>query len=246
MSAPIEPLGLGLIADYASVDGNHQPDIEKALAFGIRGAYVRAGYTYGPYAHPDSTAARDAAAWRTGGKFGAYMILGWTCPVKDQVDNFCRAYTMHPLDMPVALDLEADSADSIGMKPDQALYLAEQAWMALKKAYGAVMIYTSTRVWYDVFGDALSGMGDSALWLKVPYAWRARNQPHLETAEPMKIIEKPRPWTPANRGALQLKQFQGDAINVPGFSSTVDLSVLPPTSTLLNSGTLPQTIPSVM
>lgn len=224
---------MALFVDYASVDGNQPPDIEKAMGFGIRGAIVRAGYTAGGLALPDSHCGRDAAAWRAAGcKFGAYMILGWRAPdVEKQVARFIQTYQPAPGDLPPSLDLEADSAAKLGMTPRECLDRAEAAYALLHGHYGDVMVYTSARVWTDVFGDLPSAMGASPLWLKVAYWWRAGNTPHVESEDKAPVVLPP-PWRGQTPGMV-LKQFQGDARAVPGFTNTVDLNEVPPGSPLL-------------
>jgi len=55
----------------------------------------------------------------------------------------------------------------------------------------------------------------------VPVA--ARNPPHLENIPA--LAQLPAPWrVPGSPGAF-IEQFQGDAIGVPGFSSTTDLNL---------------------
>lgn len=217
---------MSLFVDYASIDGNSQPDTALATGFGIRGAIVRGSFSLAGVPHIDPHLERDGAAWRAAGAFGSYTILGWHgASPEEQAAKFIESYTKKPGDLPPALDLEADSNIAIGMKPEQALDWAHRAYAALSTHYGTVMVYTSARVWRDVFNGLPSPMGASPLWLKVPYPYKERQPPHPEAANPDGPEILPLPWSTPTSAGVWLKQFQGDAKGVPGFSSTVDLSV---------------------
>lgn len=218
---------MSFFVDYASIDGNKPPDIEAAKQFGIRGAIIRGGFTMAGLAYRDPHLERDADNWRKAGcTVGSYMILGWHAPSpEDQAQNFIEAYTRHPGDLPPTLDLEADSAVAIGMTYQQALDWAHRAYDVLVEHYGHLMIYTSARVWAEVFGGLASRMAQSPLMLKIPYPYKTGQPPHLECGNPTAPEILPLPWNAPSSGGVWLKQFQGDAKGVPGFSSTVDLNV---------------------
>jgi len=170
--------------DWASMDGNTVQWDRITDSFVI----VRAAYTYNGVPHEDATCkiVRPAAAAH-GKVFGAYMILGWHgATPEEQADNFIRIYGQRkPGELPPALDLEADSASALGLTVAQCLAWAERAYARLKKAYGTVMIYTSRRVWGDVFGDLSSVMGEAPLWIKIPYPWQTRRPHHQSRAHRM-------------------------------------------------------------
>lgn len=208
--------------DWAGVDGN----VLHWDAIGGSFVIVRAAYTYNGL-HEDNTCrlVRLQAA-KHGKVFGAYMILGFRqddATPEQQADNFIRVYGVRrPGELPPSLDLEADSAAKLGLTVAQCLAWAERAYARLKKAYGTVMIYTSRRVWGDVFGDLSSDMGEAPLWVKVPYPYKVHNPPHPEACPADGSYELPKPWAnPASPGAW-IVQYQGDALGVSGFSSTVD------------------------
>jgi peptidoglycan hydrolase-like protein with peptidoglycan-binding domain len=216
------------LRDYAIMDGFVNVPVAARTA---AGAIVRCVYTYAGHAFVDTAMMRDRAAWHAAGKaFGAYMILGWnkTGPSpKDQVATFIKAYgDRQPGEFYPSLDLEADSALALGRTPTECLAWAHEAFDALIKQYRVVFIYTSERVWSDVFGDLPSRMGTCPLWVKIPYPWRARNAHHPESCPAqLKPAWIPRPWQAPTSPGAWLMQYQGDAVGVPGFAGTVDCNV---------------------
>lgn len=217
--------------DYALVDGNAPPDCAKAVAFGARTAIIRAAWGYHGAAHVDRTIARDATAWRAAGaQVGAYLFLDYDTDPIAQADTCHMAYARQPGDFPVALDLETDVPPP-GTTAASRVAFAERALARLQQHYGqhGVWIYTSLQQWLDHFGDLDSpALGACPLWIKTPYAWKARNPPKLADVGPLGAL--PRPWRRAGSPGAWMQQFQGDALGWPGCSSTVDLSVFLPYS----------------
>ena len=203
--------------DYAGVDGGRVTPAET----GARFAYIRASGAL----RTDPTWARDRDAWAKVAPAGAYHWLAWhTDPVAQAHRFIASAGERRPGELPFCLDVEADSAAALYMTPAECLAHAEACLREIVAHYGCIMIYTSTRVWADVMNSAPSGLfAKCPLWLKVPYAWRARNQPHLESAP--STYPLPRPWRAAG---VWMVQFQGDAVGLPGTTSTVDLNKFVP------------------
>ena len=86
------------------------------------------------------------------------------------------------------------------------------------------MIYTSARVWHEDLQDIPSpACGTCPGWIKVAYPWKERQAPHPESVP--RTVPLPAPWNTTNSPGAFIEQFQGDALRVPGFSSTVDLNV---------------------
>jgi len=56
----------------------------------------------------------------------------------------------------------------------------------------------------------------------VGYPWKARNPPHPEDIPAAALV--PVPWRTLGSPGAFIEQFQGDAIDVPGFTSTVDIN----------------------
>lgn len=206
--------------DYASIDGQKIDYTKVQASFVI----IRGSYGYGKVSLPDSNLARDRGLWSQMGKrVGSYMILSWNAAntPEDQVAVFARSYgARRPGELPPSLDLEADSAASLHMTPAACLAWAERAYDALVKLYGTVMVYTSLRVWAEVFGNLPSKMGASPLWLKVAYPMKVR-EPHRPDLAPQ-LFTTPGPWKPVTSPGVWIVQYQGDAVGVPGFSSTID------------------------
>ena len=200
--------------DYAGVDEDASPTSLAWPAFAI----VRAGFEYGGRALGDSTCSRNRALWKAKGRtFGAYVILGWdqNGPTPEQqVAAFVQQYGDRlPGELPPSLDLEADSDAAIGLTAAQALAWAERAWTALVARYGTCIVYTSLRVWLEVFGGLPSKMGASALWLKIPYVRNYHEAPALDWTNGINGQSMPRPWQTASPG-VWIVQFQGDAWDV--------------------------------
>lgn len=210
--------------DYAGIDRDEPPVVEKT---GMSFAYVRGAYTFNGKSRADSVMQRDRDLWgKHGVPFGAYAILGWhgDSP-KAQMQTLMEAYgDRRPGELPPALDLEANSAESLRMKPQEILDHALEAYDALVARYGIVAIYTSCRVWREVFGNLpASRLGYGPLWLKVGYHYKAKNPPHPETC-PSSISDLPPPWRQSDSAGAWIVQYQGDAVDVDGFSWTVDLN----------------------
>lgn len=211
--------------DYAKVDGDAQPDCVAARAMGASIAYIRGAWEYRGRSSVDLTLMRDAPAWRGAGvRVGAYAFLDYEGSPELLADALASSYARQASDMPVALDLEMDEVPP-GTTAAGRVAIAERALAELQKHYGArgVIVYTSLQQWEDHFGDLPSEkLGACPLWLKTPYAWNPRNQPHLESVGPLGAL--PRPWRAAGSPGAWLQQFQGDALGWAGMTSTVDLS----------------------
>ena len=209
--------------DYGSVDENRPPDFAAARGYGVRFVIARAAYTYNGQAHTDAVVARDRAAAEDAGlQFGAYVILGWNVDPVDQVTAFVNAYGPQVVgDLPPSLDIEFPKGIAeTKLTPRAALDRVETALAALQTTYPTVMIYTSARVWHEDLDDLASeACGRCPGWIKVAYPWKEKQDPHPESA-PSSV-----PLREAGSAGVFIEQFQGDALRVPGFSSTVDLNV---------------------
>jgi hypothetical protein len=215
--------------DYASIDyeslGNVEPGFAAAFAWGARFAILRAAYTLNGVAKTDPTWARHSVLARAAGlQVAPYVILGWHTDPVAQVNNLVAAYpTPQPGDLPPALDVEGVQ----GIAPAQAIAHVEAAVTALRAHYKTVMIYTSETVWSEQLGNAASAIcGACPLWLKVGYPYKARNPPHPEAIPAATNV--PVPWRAIDSPQAFLEQFQGDAIDVPGFRWAVDLDTFLP------------------
>lgn len=208
--------------DYASIDQNSPPDFTRAKAKGISFAYVRAAVGV----HPDPTFARDRDRARAAGvSIGPFLAIDWSAsPVdlaqvmKDSVGELRSG------ELPPAIDVEfSQGIAATGLRPMTAVEKIEQLISALRGYFPTVVCYTSRRVWTEDLADIPSAICAACpLWLKVPYPWNPRNPPHLESIPQIQTNLIPLPWLRASAGTW-IEQFQGDAIGVSGFTSTVDL-----------------------
>jgi len=216
--------------DVASVDGNKNPNWGLAKAQGpISFAVVRA--TQGTWTDP-----AFAKTWpvleSTGLVRGAYMFLNYPAKGKkvSQPDAQAQQFIdtvgdLGETDLPPALDIEfPDGRKATGLTAEQALEWARTAWTVLHDHYGVPpIIYTSARVWTEDLDDIDAGdLLESPLWL-ARYYWKERTAAMRNAAafsDGKKDPPVPDPWG----GAWAIHQYQGDALGVPGFSSTVDMN----------------------
>lgn len=217
--------------DYASVDyeslGNVKPSFASAFAWGARFAILRTAFTLNGAPETDPTWERHSGDARAAGiQIAPYMILGWRADPVVQVEKLVAAYgEPAPGDLPPALDIEGVA----GVTPAQALAAIEAAVTALRAHYPTVMIYTSQTVWGEQLADQASAVcGACPLWLKVGYPWKTRNLPHPESIPAASPMPVPVPWRTAGSPGAFVEQFQGDAIEVPGFRWAVDLNTFLP------------------
>jgi lysozyme len=128
-------------------------------------------------------------------------------------------------DLPPILDVEADNWQKTGMNPAQLLDYVRGAWQALRDHYRvAPIIYTSYRVWHEVLGDLPApDLCESPLWL-ANYLFAERRPARYD---PQAFAGgRYNPLIPAHWGDATnwwIHQYQGDALGLPGFSSTADI-----------------------
>lgn len=214
-----------LIADYASIDGNHTPDFPTFKRWGGAGVIVRGAFTYNGKALVDPMIARDRDAIAAANLvFGGYLIHGWTVELEPQVDALYAALGDHrPGDLPVWLDAESSaSLDAYGLTTAQAVARLERTYQLLAERYPCVGVYTSRRWESEILHGIDSAiLGAGPLWAKIGYPYKTGLPPHPETRGELGPL--PVPWCGSGRGAAILKQFQGDARGVPGIGQC-DLS----------------------
>lgn len=215
--------------DYAQVDGNLPPGWHEARE-GCRAAGSTLGFAIFRAAFgtsPDPTIGRDWIRARDAGlTVGAYLFLRMRrdqAP-EDQVHVFAdNVGTLTGADLVPTIDVE-DTRDDFTAEDE--LEYVHRAWTVMRSIYGAApMLYLSDRVWREDLHDLPAGeMTDSPLWLAKPWPWRVRTAPQL-SQRPFDSGNydptTPRPW---GWGNWWMHQYQGDAIGLPGFTQTVDLS----------------------
>lgn len=215
-----------LVVDYASVDDPGKPDFAAAYRAGIRAAIVRGAYG----AWPDPVALHRDAIRSAGMTYGSYLFLvaHQSAPTpEDQVAAFLKQAGLIPgKDLPPALDIEFPRGiAATGRSRSELGAWTGRAVAALRKETGVDPIaYSSARVLDGDDADALAGAANEAirgcpLWLaRYPYASR---RPAVLAPD---IPPPPVPKVAGDADDYCAHQYQGDALGVPGFSSTVDLS----------------------
>lgn len=219
---------MSVIVDYASVDSNSRPDFHAFKSWGGVGCLVRGAFTFKGLAFTDPCVARDRDAIGAAGlTFGTYLILGWTIDPITQAKKLIEAAgKAMPGDFPVMLDIEFPGQHGrrdFGISPSEALAKIVIALQVLQDAYGVVGIYTSERVWREDMLRIASNIGAQCpLWIKTPYPMKARSIANPVLRGPLGKL--PVPWVEPGGAGTWIRQYQGDAIGVPGFTSTVDLN----------------------
>lgn len=215
--------------DYASVDGDAPPSWSAAKAAGASFVIIRGAY--GTYVDP--CYARDAASARAAGLvLGSYLFLRYDAKAPSpeaQANTLIDEIDVIPgKDLPPALDVEFPGGrEALGITVEEAIAWTKRAWLVLANYYNvSPMIYTSARVWSeDLDNTIVPEFADSIAWLAKPWPWAVRTPAHL--SYPQSFAE---PAVPPVWGSKQwwIHQYQGDAIQMPGFSATVDLNRMQP------------------
>lgn len=227
--------------DYASVDGDARPDwieAKRAMPGGTKLAFVILRAAYGTWIDP--TLARDwASAGAAGLVRGAYLFLrfpylptGFTAhdqTPEEQVRAFASAVGVHTNnDFVPTIDVEfpGHGISDTGLNAHEALEWVRMACVEFKNIYGVPpMIYTSARVVAeDLRNLPCDDLTDSPLWLTKPWPWAERTPAQLSLLPFMGGKLDPR--VPPQWGVNNwwIHQYQGDSINFPGFTKTVDIS----------------------
>lgn len=167
---------------------------------------------------------------------GAYLFLrfpkkGAAAPPDPdaQAAAFCKIVgALTAQDLPPVIDLEfpGNGIADTGLTARQALDWLRAAWKVIFATYQVPpILYTSARVWHEDLGDiAAPDLVDSPLWL-ARYFYAAnttavRDSGALGGGHMDPPI--PPPWGDAT--SWWIHQYQGDAVGLPGFSSTVDMN----------------------
>ncbi|MEO8549369.1 MAG: GH25 family lysozyme [Kofleriaceae bacterium] len=216
--------------DVASVDENHDVNWALAKAQGpISFAIIRATQA----THVDG---QFAATWpkleATGLVRGAYMFLDFPRLGAGAAGPDIQAQTLidtvGPLstdDLPPALDIEfPHGRAATGMSVNAALEWIRVAWATLRDWYKVPpILYTSGRVWHEDLDDApVTELLDSPLWL-ARYFWTTKAPAMRDASQFANGLHAPPVPTPWG-SAWAIHQYQGDALAMPGFTSTVDMN----------------------
>ena len=125
-------------------------------------------------------------------------------------------------DLPPCIDVEFPGKGAVEMEmtPEELLDGIRVSWNILRDEYGAPpMIYTSGRVWKEDLDDiAAPELLESPLWLaRYPF-----NEGEPAVRDPVRVsrVDPPVPAPWGDEETWFIHQYQGDAIEMPGFSPT--------------------------
>jgi len=227
--------------DYASVDDNAPPNwvlAKKPSADGSRLTFVNVRAAYGNWA--DTTFVRDWVGIKAAGLVrGPYLYprykngQGELVPIASQIDALQRAITaggglVPGHDLPPALDIEsAGGPVAFGCTAEQALGWYREIWNAMREAFNVIpMIYTSNRVWLEDLDNLMApDLATSPPWLAKPWPWKVRTTAQRDISKAFSGgVYDPQVPIPWGGGNFWIHQYQGDAINFPGFTNTVDIN----------------------
>lgn len=213
--------------DYGAVDGNRPPDLTAARRAGVRFVILRAVYG----TTPDPHCARDRDAVRSAGlTFGAYLfpLMGASNPpAETQVKAALASAALIPgKDLPLVLDIEFPRglAGTGRTRTEVAEWIGRAVTAIREQAGCEPLIYSSARVLDGTDGDALAGAANEAiagcpLWLaRYPFRTKIPAVLGIDVAAP------PVPAVAGDPDGWWAHQYQGDAVQLSGFSATVDLN----------------------
>jgi lysozyme len=218
--------------DYASVDNNAEPDFaaakqagaQFAIARGVFGRSVVANNT-APFRDPvwdrDKDAITQAGLLRGAYLFVCYPKAGADTPSpEEQAQAFIDYVELDSgTDIVPMFDVEQEST----LSADDMYDWTARVCRTLKEAYETWPgMYTSARVWTELLNDHAAGeLAECPLWIAKPWPFAERTPAHLDglpDSVPKTIPQFGDPTT------WLIYQYQGDAIQFPGFTSTVDVN----------------------
>ncbi|MFN8490554.1 MAG: GH25 family lysozyme [Caldilineaceae bacterium] len=222
---------LGL--DTASAGNKANPNWVQAKAEGpINFAIIRSNFGVAK----DSVFKRDWLKIKAAGLVrGAYLFLRFPHPNYQmkapdpvaQANAFIKTVNLDKWsDFPPTIDVEFPGGRKLtGMTAQQCLQGVRAAWKVLKNYYGvAPIIYTSARVWQeDLHNLPAPDLVESPLWL-ARYPFKT-NRPAVRDARVLRIKPPPVPPPWGDSTNWWIHQYQGDAVNFPGFISTAQVDL---------------------
>ena len=218
--------------DYAHVDDNAPPNFLAARGAGARFVITRAIYGR-PFSSStkrpevDSTWTRDKDAIAAAGIVrGAYLFVcyprngTYTPEPEEQAQAFIDYVELIAgkdfvpmFDVEERTSLTAEDTFQWTLRVAQTLHAHYGVWP---------MMYTSALDWHEMLHDHAAGdLINCPLWIAKPWPMEVREPAHLDGALAYS------PHTIAQFGDSTnwaLYQYQGDALNFPGFDKTVDIS----------------------
>lgn len=208
--------------DLASVDKNRTPKWIDATTVGNVG-FVGVRCAYGTLPddwYPTYRTQLDALGIPN---FPYLFLVPNQATPEDQVNRALdRLGVLNRSYFPFAIDVEGDRR---GLTPAQWRSWVVRANEVFRTRYGApAMIYSSQVYWVDPDGmnnEAAPELADCTGWWKLwPLPPRSPAIYDPTVVDQLSPPPTPPPW----KGSWQLQQYQGDAIKLPGFTSTVDMN----------------------
>ncbi len=223
---------LGL--DTASIAGNRNPNwMQAKTESSIHFAIIRSNWGV----WEDKVFKRDWPKIKDAGIVrGAYLFLRFPHPKHrmkapdpvSQANALIKTVgDLDKSDFPPTIDVEFPGGSKItGMTAQQCLDDVRAAWKILKDYYGvAPLIYTSARVWRDYLNNLPApDLVESPLWLaRYPF----RKGPAVRDSRVLRLNPPPVPPPWGDSMNWWIHQYQGDAVNLPGFpTGNVDMNRL--------------------
>jgi GH25 family lysozyme M1 (1,4-beta-N-acetylmuramidase) len=208
--------------DFASVDGN-VVDWTKAKNI-VSFAFIRA--TFGDWVDPIYEATIKAIPNNI--VKSAYLFLRFENKGRPYLDpviqatKFIEVVKVADIDLPPVVDIEfpGNGRTDTLLSPTECYKRILAVYSTLKTHYKCEpIIYTSARVWEeDMLNHPAVELLNCPLWL-ARYTYKANGTGNLNP----QVNTPPTPW--GDKDNCWIHQYQGDAINVPGFSNTVDLNL---------------------
>lgn len=217
-------------ADLADVDEDKNTDWIAAKNAGLSFVFERGNWGTFQDAEPArDRAAIHAAAITYGGYAGPSIGVQYAAP-EPQIDSAIAALGLVPFrDFALVFDIEfPHGIAGTGMTLDEiAAWIARADAQCVKRLGVPFIPYSSARVLDGTDTDCLRGVLNKLLAGRPPWLARysvARNLPGQTSPDQVEAVaEPPVPAYVGDPHGWMIRQWQGDARHVTGFSSTVDL-----------------------
>lgn len=218
--------------DRGSVDGGLR-DYRAAYAAGIRWVTLRAEFALGHHEVEDPDWARDAdAAQEAGLQVAAYIFPGHDKgdpEPRAQMDGFAATigkYVVPGVSMVPAYDVEFERGiAATGFTRDEHVARIREFVQCGRDIWDCwVKLYLSARVWNTDDTDTLGNPDAPDLFPCSP--WVAHYGAPVRSPAVLEPQSRAIPWpaAPNTWGFYWEHQYQGDALRVPGLTSTADLT----------------------
>lgn len=217
--------------DYASVDENDPPDVEKLKAAGVEFVYLRKCY---PSVHGyavDPVFERDAKTFQNAGiAVGAYAF--WSFNKHNSYGLYAQTDTVLSSpggfgDLPFVSDVEfpGNGVADTGYTQAECFKMVQEFYTDIVDRLKPCATYTSHVEWHDtngLGGPVWASAAGSPLWIKTPYPFGhelrrldSYRLPHVgyRADDPADLWRIPGPW---ETEGYWIQQIHGDVRNLPG------------------------------